>query len=749
MLGFLRKNQSYFLLFISIVIITSFLFFGTTQKIPERKPKKEILLGVAADGSSIYLREIEQMVRFCVTDRFDNPSIKTGVVNFLNDGVIRNDIIKSGLAELLLENDFDRIQPELQAKLSQFQGFSSYIHPQKPSINLENIYARFAPELLETLQKFRTHTEATPLVFSDLISMYQQQQKLQPELIRQYLLYEEKISVATPDPHLINKDLQLFHAYSLDEWFGKKFVELTCQFIHHCASEAVQRGYSIQLDEVKRDLQKKSYEALQTLAGGKKLSIEDFSSYYYQMIHLLGMEEEEVLLIWQKIMLFRRLLQDITQGVVFEGSGLLDYFKYAKEKISITKYQIPKNLIFNDIWDLLQLQFYITKTSLGENALELPSDSLPITEIKSHSPEFIEHIYEICITEKSISDLFQHIPLQEMWKWQINNWALLQDTFPDIRSCISDNPGDQLHYLDEMDHNLRMRIDEFTKKQILKENPLRIEKILSEGTKENRILTIPTYGNSTALKGFIKNTELITFLDKYREKESVIQKVDLDKEIFYQIERVSKKGESIITFARAKEEGILNEFLHRELQNFYDEGLCTEEVLEKPFEEMKELIGLEKYQTLLHQLDNWCIANIGHPAENPDMYIKYRLYPWLHTQRNKLQSSQGHINSTYGGQWNLEKSISILNRSQARSEQIPEENFDAPINSWSPICYFNEEKIGFFQLDNRILPAKEEFTSFILTNQSLLFLEMKHELTRELLQNFPKIAYVDEVTENA
>ena len=579
--------------------------------------------------------------------------------------------------------------------------------------------------------------------------MYQQQQILQPELIRQYLLYEEKVSGATTDPHLINKDLQLFHAYSLDEWFGKKFVELTCQFIHHCASEAVQRGYSIQLDEVKGDLQKKSYEALRTLTGGKTLSIEDFSSYYYQMIHLLGMEEEEMLLIWQKIMLFRRLLQDVTQGVVFEGSGLLDYFKYAKEKISITKYQIPKNLIFNDIWDLLQLQLYITKTSPGENVLELPIDSLPIAEVKSRSPEFIEHIYEICITEKSMSDLFQDIPLQEMWKWQIKNWTLLQEAFVDIRSCTSDNPGDQLHYLDEIDHDLHMRIDEFTKKQILKENPSRIEKILSDSTKENRIFTIPTYGSSTALKGFTKNAELIVFLDEHSEKASSVEKVDLDKEIFYRIDSISKKGESIVTFARAKEEGILNEFLHRELQNFYDEGLCTERVLKKPFEEIKEIIALEKYQTLFQQLNNWCIANIGHPAKSPDMYIKYRLYPWLYAQKNKLQDAQAYINSTYGQQWNLEKSISILSRSQARAGHIPEENFDAPINSWSPVGCFNEEEIGFFQLDNRIRPAKEEFTSFILTNQALLFLEMKHELTRELLQNFPKIAYVEEVAENA
>lgn len=749
MLGFLRKNQSYFLLFISIAIITSFLFFGTTQKLPERKPKKEVLLGVAADGSLIYVREIEQMVRFCLTDQFDNPSIKTGVINFLNDGVIRNDIIRSGLATLLLENDFDRIQPELETKLSEFQKFSSYKHPERPSISVENIYAKFAPELLETLQIFRTRNEVTPLVFSDIVSMYQQQQRLQPELIRQYLLYEEKISGATADPHLLSKDLQLFHAYSLDEWFGKKFVELTCQFIHHCALEALQRGYSIQLDEVKGDLQRKSYEALQKLNREKKLSIEDFSAYYHQMIHLLGMEEEDVLLIWQKVMLFRRLLQDITQGVVFEGSGLLDYFKYAKEKICITKYEIPKNLIFKDIWDLLQLQFYITKTSSGENILELPIDSLPITEIKSRSPEFIEHIYQICITEKSMTELFQHISLQEMWKWQINNWSRLQDAFVDIRSCVSNDPGDQLHYLDEIDHNLRMRIDEFTKKQILKDNPSRIEKILSESTKENRIFTIPTYGNCTALKGFTKNLECIAFLDEHRESQSVVQKIDFDKEIFYQIEGISKKGESIITFARAKEEGLLNEFLDAELQNFYDKGLCTEQVLEKPFEEMKEGVGLEKYQILFEELNNWCIANRGHPVKSPDMYVKYRLYPWLHTQKNKLKSSQDYINSTYGQQWNLEKTIVTLTRSQAKSEQISEENFNAPINSWSPIGCFNEETIGFFQLDNRMLPPKEEFLSFVLTNQSLLFLEMKHELTRELLQNFPKIPYLEEVAENA
>lgn len=748
MLGFLRKNQKYFLLFISIVIITSFLFVGINQRIPKGEAKKEILLGRGVDGSSIYVKEIEQMVRFCITDRFDRPSKKNGIINFLNDGVIRKDIIENGLAPLLLENDFDRIQPELQDKLCQFQKFSSYIHPENPSISLENIYARFTPELLETLQRFRMNTEISPFVFSEIVSMYRQQQKLQPELIRQFLVYEEKVSKVRPDPHLINKDLQLFHAYSLDEWFGKKFIELTCQFIHHCALEAKHRGYSISLDETRKELQQKSYDALQSLAGKEKLSIEDFSSYYHQMIHLLGMQEEEVLHIWQKVMLFRRLMQDIVHGVVFEGSGLSDYFTYAKEKISITKYQIPKSLICKNIWDILQLQLYITKTSLDENTLHLPDECLPIAEIKSHTPELIEHAYEISIIEKTLPDLFQHISLQEMWKWQMDNWDLLQDTFVDIRSYISDVPGDRLHYLDGLDHALRMRIDEFAKKQILKADPARIEEILSSTPFDNRVITVPIFGNSAALKGFTNNVELIAFLDEYAENKLLVQKIDFDREIFYQIQGVTKKNESVIAFACAKERGILNDLLYKELQNFYTSHADLKD--KRPFEEIKELIGLKKYQSLFQQLDDWAMANINDPVKGSDMYIKYRLYPWLLNQRDAMQQNpQICSTSTYGEQWNLEKSISVVTRAEAKLEKIPEENFDFPINSWSPICSFNEEKVGFFQVSNRIFPTKEEFTSFILNNQSMLFLEMKQELTRELLQNFPKIPYVEEVSENA
>ena len=748
MLGFLRKNQKCFLLFISIIIITSFIFVGINQKIPKREVKKEIVLGHGIDGSSIYAKEIEQMVRFCITDRFDQPSMKNGIINFLNDGVIRKDIIENGLATLLLENDFDRIKPELEHKICQFQKFSTYEHPENPSISLENMYAKFSPELLENLQKFRMNTEINPLIFSQIVSIYQQQQKLQPELIRQFLLYEEKISKVRPDPHLINKDLQLFHAYSLDDWFGKKFIELTCQFIHHCALEAKHRGYSIPLEEVRRELQKKSWDAIQSLAGKQEVSIEEFSSYYHQMIHLLGMQEEEVLLIWQKVMLFRSLLQDILQGVVFEGSGLSDYFTYAKEKISVTKYEIPKSLICKNIWDILELQLYITKTSPFENTLHLPTEYLPITEIKTKIPELIEHAYEISIVEKSLQDLFQIISLQEMWKWQMNNWNLLQDTFVDIRSYVSDIPGDRLHYLDGLDHNVRIQIDEFTKKQILKADPSRIKEILSNTVFDNRIITLTSFGNSTVLKGFTNNEEFIAFLEEHAKNKLPVHKIDFDQGIFYQIESIVKKGESIVPFARAKEEGILNYLLSKELQTFHNSHPDFKN--KENFEEIKELVGLKKYQALFQQLEEWITANIDNPIKGPEMYPRYRLHPWLLKQRNSLQdNNQIYSISTYQEQWKLEKSISIVTRSEAKLQQIPEEIFNYSTNAWSPICSFNEEKLGFLQINNRISPKKEEFTSFILNNQSMLFLEMKHELTKELLQNFPKIPYVEEVSQNA
>lgn len=748
MLGFLRKNQKCFLLFISIVIITSFIFVGINQKIPKREVKKEIVLGHGIDGSLISAKEIEQMVRFCVTDRFDQPSMKNRSINFLNDGVIRKDIIENGLATLLLEHDFDRIKPELENKISQFQKFSTYEHPENPSISLENMYAKFSPELLENLQKFRMNTEINPLIFSQIVSLYQEQQKLQPELIRQFLLYEEKISKVRPDPHLINKDLQLFHAYSLDDWFGKKFVELTCQFIHHCALEAKHRGYSIPLDEVRRELQKKSWDAIQSLAGKEKVSIEEFSSYYHQMIHLLGMQEEEVLLIWQKVMLFRSLLQDILQGVVFEGSALSDYFTYANEKVSVTKYEIPKSLICKNIWDILQLQLYIAKTSPFENTLDLPTEYLPIREIKRKIPELIEHTYEISIVEKSLQDLFQSISLQEMWKWQMNNWNVLQDAFVDILSYVSDVPGDRLHYLDGLDHDIRRQIDEFTKKQILKRDPSRIKEILSNTIFDNRIITLSSFGNSTVLKGFTDNKEFIVFLEENTKNKLPIHKIDFDQGIFYQIESIVKKGESIIPFARAKEEGILNYLLSKNLKNFYSSHPDFKN--KKNFEEIKELVGLKKYQPFFQELEKWIKANIDNVIKGPEMYTRYRLHPWLLKQRNSLQDrDQKCTISPHQEQWKLEKSTLVVTRSEAKLQQIPEEIFNYLTNTWSSICSFNEEKLGFLQINNRIFPKKEKFTSFILNNQSMLFLEMKQELIRALLQNLPKIPYVEEVSQNA
>ncbi len=748
MLGFLRKNQKYFLLFISIVIITSFIFVGINQKIPKREVKKEIFLGHGIDGSSIYVKEIEQMVRFCTTDCFDQPSKKNGIINFLNDGVIRKDIIENGLANLLLENDFDRIKKELEDKICQFKKFSSYVHPENPSISLENIYAKFIPELLETLHKFRMTTEINPFVFSHIVSMYQQQQKLQPELIRQFLLYEEKISKVKPDPYLVNKDLQLFHAYSLDDWFGKKFIELTCQFIHHCALEAKHRGYTIPLEEVRRELQQKSWEAIQSLAGKQKISVEEFPAYYHQMIHLLGMQEEEVLLIWQKVMLFRRLLQDVVQGVVFEGSGLSDYFTYAKEKVSLTKYEIPNSLVCRDIWDILQLQLYITKTSPCKSTLHLPTESLPITEIKVQSPELIEHAYEISIVEKSLQDLFQCISLQEMWKWQMNNWNVLQDAFIDIRSCVSDIPSERLHYLDRLDYALRTQIDEFTKKQILQSNRSRIEEILSNTVLDDRIITLSPFGNSTSIKGFTNNREFITFLEEQAKNKLPVYKIDFEQGVFYQIQSVSKKGESIISFARAREEGILNSLLHKELQSFYHSHPDFKK--EQSFEEIKERIGLKKYQSFFQELEKWITANTDTSLRGPEVYIKYRLYPWLLEQRNTLQDNNQIYNaSAYDDQWKLEKSILVVSRAEAKLQEIPEEIFNFSINTFSSIFSFKEEQLGFLQINDRISPKREEFTSFILNNQSMLFSEMKHELTRELLQNFPKIPYVEEVSENA
>src|ERR1700719_584410 len=119
MMNFLRKHQKKMLMIVTIMIIASFTFFGTSATLNSRdiSDKK---VAVALDGSSIMERELAAMIRFMTMG---------------TNEMLKNDLMSTGLTTILAERYFDELKGDFEEKLEKARRFTPYAHPQAPFLS--------------------------------------------------------------------------------------------------------------------------------------------------------------------------------------------------------------------------------------------------------------------------------------------------------------------------------------------------------------------------------------------------------------------------------------------------------------------------------------------------------------------------------------------------------------------------------------------------------------------------------------
>src|SRR5437763_16723749 len=126
MLDFFRRHQRYFFFFITIVIIISFSFFGTYSTLGSDHWREQMAFK-AVDGTDVTRFDADEMTIFIATDK-DDTMLYNGAwgPNFLNDGVIRNDILATGLANELVMAYRKELEPDLEKRLEKEKKFKPY-----------------------------------------------------------------------------------------------------------------------------------------------------------------------------------------------------------------------------------------------------------------------------------------------------------------------------------------------------------------------------------------------------------------------------------------------------------------------------------------------------------------------------------------------------------------------------------------------------------------------------------------------
>ncbi len=466
MLEFFRKYQRYLFFVVAFFVISSFLFFGTFSTLAGGEERPDRAVGKMIDGSSMMLSEVQKLSRFIATDREDAMQGKGLFPNFCNDGVIRYDFLRDGLARSLVLEYFDSLKQDFETRLEKAKRFKAYAHPEAPFLSAQSVWNHFLPGINAEMAALQAETDVSPSIFSHLEKLYLYQSRLQPEMLRQILLYQHRqypwINI---DQRLSHEDLALFGFHSASDWFGHSFVDLVSQFILNASIAAEEKGYRVSLEEAKGDLIHRFQETAEKLAAAKAKPEIHFQTH----LRMLGFDERGAAEVWRKVLLFRKYFQDVGNAAFVDNLAYRDFAKYAHETAVVQVYRWPIQLA--SAQDVAEFQFY-TEAISGKK--DLPKAILPLEQIEKKIPELVQRTVRAKVKEVNRAQVALRASLKQVWDWEMRNWTQLQEKF-----SLPKAEAEEERFQAIQNSKMTDKIDAFAREKILSENPLWIEEALA------------------------------------------------------------------------------------------------------------------------------------------------------------------------------------------------------------------------------------------------------------------------------
>ncbi len=576
MLNFLRTHQKYFFVAITIVIIFSFSFFGTYGTLQGNSIHEQVAF-TTATGEEITRGDLEEMAYFIGTDAQDK--LLFGAVwgpNFLNDGVIRNDLMAPGLAALLANQYSDALAPDLDLRFAKEVNYKPYSHPQAPYLSSVATWNYFSPEIPAQLNKLQTADKSTsPEAIRAKIELFLNERRFPAYYLSQVLRYQERQnSSLSHDPRLDQTDFSLFGYHTIEDWFGSRFLRLMSEFIINAAAIAEEKGYQVSKDEALADLYRNALLSFKQNEKSPNLGVDNPQEYFDQQLLRMRLDKSKAAKIWQKVLLFRRLFQDIGNSIFIDPFAYRAFNNYSNEALELTLYRLPEALRIPDFHSLQLLETYlnaVAKRSKEErNSLNLPKNYLPVDEIAKKTPELVNKEYEIELSSVSKKDLEARVTLKESLDWELdgNNWTTIKAAFPELGLKKSSTREERLEAIDSMDGQARFRLEQLARSSIVTAHPEWIAEALSKADSHKEEVRIALRGFSPRFKGLDKGETLIQSLDKNDQIDSIT----FNGENYYRIKVLKRTpGLQVLTFEDATRSGVLDKLSEQALELHYAE----------------------------------------------------------------------------------------------------------------------------------------------------------------------------------
>ena len=534
------------------------------------------------------------------------------------------------------------IKDDWQQRLEREKKYSLYKHPEAQFISAETTWDYFLPAkklIFTSSNKLRTpysRCRRRPC------KPFLDERSFPAPTLRQILAYQEQqYGFVKHDPQLDRNDLFLFGHYTMEDWFGPRFLRVIAQFIINSAKVAEERGYRVSDAEAFAELSKNAEQSFNQLNGKVDLGAANSGEYLSDQLRKSGMDRSSAVKIWKDVMLFRRLFNDMGDSVLLAPFTFEKFNQYANESVSGDLYNLPAALHIGNFKELQKFETYLNAVAKNkkEDPLSLPTLFQSTNELLKTTPELVQKHYLLEIAEVDKKDLQSKISLKEMWQWQVSdeNWAALTKEFADLGVKNAKTGEERFNALDQLDNRTKMRVDAFSRNKMISAHPEWISQALDRAEPKQVNIGLRSKGGSSPFKGLDNREELIRLLDQVplKEQSPKLAGYTPNETNFYRIVVLERTpNQEIVSFSDANNEGILDSLVEKQLQSAYD---AHKEQYQKPFAEVKELVAEQVFGNVLQAIRKDAEGKIPATQLTNDLTASLRFYNYMRSSKERLK----------------------------------------------------------------------------------------------------------------
>lgn len=517
--------------------------------------------------------------------------------NFLNPGLVSEYILGTDIGKIL----FLQTYQDGFSAFAQEQQYRPYSRSDAPFISAKDVWQNSSPKILELLEKLqKTENPVSEEGYAVRVALFMEEKKFPHTLLRQILDYRSRLFKLPPDVSLHRGyDLHLFGYHHLGEWFGMEFMQKVALLVHDVVNKAtvnipVSMAKNAMMEQIDQLLAKSHPDIRGTWTR---------ETLFREYCHFLGVSENVCLQVYRDVMVFIEVMNQLRGGVAFDFSPFKEFVMQANDAMEVELYTLPKDCVFTKEDDIIHFERYLSLISQSDREIgQLPDKIRSISTIKQQYPELVGRRLVLSYDHVDLHDVIKQIPIADIIKWQQDHFYEMRKELPELQKISSLK---ELVLLSEKEKNA---VDNYTKRAIIHDQPIYVEKALSQAKRITKEVFLAT-GVSQTLAGILHEEDL---LESLLDNEELIGYTQ-DHEHFYTFSVQQCMEEEILQFHEVKARQLcskLEKYVAAVDIRARFAPMCNEYGKQAPAMWLSHLLHSQKNQQLIAQANHPIIRSL-------------------------------------------------------------------------------------------------------------------------------------------